>query len=142
MVSRIETLSKIILVTPSCLYSDIDRYLFGRIKKMFTDKCDKQYGYILKILELTDFSNLISDNTENIIFKVNFKAKILKPEIGDIFQGQIEIIIPGGILVNVEPFKVFIPCETDNFSTGKVVNVKITNQKYTDNKFKYIGLLV
>lgn len=162
-------ITKKITLDPSFLNKDIKDNIYKIIEKEFTNKCFKEYGYILKINDIISYSdNIISNTNSKIIFTVVFDADTLNPKIGDKITGKIFYMDKNCILMNVEnKAKVVIPInmmneytyqENDKYYIKHIVDkdnktiVKkynkndeieaiITNLRYINNNFDYIASL-
>jgi DNA-directed RNA polymerase subunit E'/Rpb7 len=140
------------------LDENIEKNILIQIKKDFIGNCFKEYGYILDIEKLIDFSeNCISETNSSIIFKTQFEAKTLKPNVGDIVNGVIDVIGDFGIILLVENLlKIFISgktsfkkyklidqnsCNADGkkYKKGDILTVKIKTIRYLNKKFDCLG---
>lgn len=140
--------------------SHLYRYILGHLKGKNTEK----YGYILDILpNIEILKNEIFSTGTKVRFHVRFGAKILKPEEGNDYEGEVSCVLSEGIFVvfqkdlgQKEEMKVFIPVtELSKFKfdrdipaykdkkkvvkKGSIVRVKITKIK-SESKI-YIGSL-
>ncbi len=117
--------------------------LFRRLKQALIDTCTKD-GYIIDVKKINSIKDNYITSTQPI-FLVSFNVEILKPEIGKIFTDEICMIFPYGILVNIKKcMKVFISHETlltptKKLNKGDIITVKITDVKYSKQKFICIG---
>jgi DNA-directed RNA polymerase subunit E'/Rpb7 len=156
--SRI-TIHEKIAVEPSALNSNIRNHLFNKIVSTFSNKCDKEYGYILKVYDdIRIISNVVSSASSDIFFDVTFPAKVLKPEIGKEYTGKVFMIFQHGILIEVhDRMKILIPADklkdftynkknvfknnTDTIQINSVVTCVIDRMQYEKNNFSCIGNL-
>ncbi len=143
------------------LNNNIYSHLLTKIKEKTNNECTKEYGYILdikKLLRIKD--NYISNVNCDTILLVEFLAETLKPDIGKKFVGEVCMIFPGGIFLNIKgKQKVLIPISTLNKYTydivnknfkkdkkiikeGDVIKVEITGTKYSKQSFSCFGIMI
>jgi len=156
------TLVKNIIVYPSELGSDLESFLVKKIREKYENTITKDEGYIFRVGDgVRILSNHISPGTGyEVVFKVQFNANVLKPEIGDIVEGRIIIVDERGIFVSVEDrMNVLVPVSRLNdfsfdkhkkeftgssgksLKLGNEIKTKIVAIRY-DKKFNCIGELV
>jgi len=151
-----------ILIKPYNLIKELDEILYKKLCDKFINKCSKKNGYVLSInpgIQIED--NTINING-NILFKVIFLAKIYKPKKDQVVSGDIYMIIPEGIIINIiEDIKVFISVanlkgfkynekkqiyerksKNETFlKLSQTVKIVITDVIFENLKFKCIGKL-
>lgn len=145
-----------IFVEARYLNSNLKKHLEKILRKKIENKCTKEHGYITKIGKILSFEN--QRNTQ--IMKVTFTAQISKPESGEIYSGDIQLLLREALVINIENNqKVLVSAEEiKNFTydeerscfyndnseivTGDTVKVKINLVRYSDGKFTYCGTLV
>ena len=160
--TTIVNIEKKITIDSQYLNSNLKNNILNKLKNITKDECSKDYGYYIDVknfLKIKD--NYISSNCENI-FLIEFKAELLKPEAGKIFEGNVCMIFCGGIFLNVlNKLKVLIPISSIlnyefnstkntfiNKKTLKTINkddklkVSITGTKYSKQNFSCFGVLV
>ena len=143
------------------LHKDIYNHILTKIKETTINECTKEYGYILDIKKLIRIKdNYISNVNCDSIFVVEFSAEILKPEIGKNFTGEVCMLFPGGIFLNIKnKQKVLIPISTlknyvydpankifnknkKNIKEGDIIKVTITGTKYSKQNFSCFGVMI
>jgi DNA-directed RNA polymerase subunit E'/Rpb7 len=143
------------------LNSNIYSHILTKIKENTVNECTKEHGYILDIKKLICIKdNYISNVNCDTIFIVEFLAETLKPEIGKRFDGQVCMVFPGGIFLNIKgKQKVLIPISTLNkyiydtvsktlkkdkkiIKEGDTIKVEITGTKYSKKSFSCFGNMV
>jgi len=143
------------------LNKNIYSHILTKIKENTVNECTKENGYILDIKKLIRIKdNYISNVNCDTIFLVEFLAETLKPEIGKRFDGQVCMVFPGGIFLNIKgKQKVLIPISTLNKYTydnvnkilkkdekiikeGDLIKVEITGTKYSKQSFSCFGNMV
>jgi len=159
-------IEKNINVEPKYLDQNIKETILEKIKTQFLGYCDQEYGYIKNIYpEYQLLDNIVSTAGIGITFKVKFKADIIKPNIGDIYEGKVCMVFSQGILTEIiKKMKVLIPikelsCWTYdkaeskfvssqkkgkniiNIKKGDSIDVKITSCKYEKHIFECLGTL-
>lgn len=149
-----------IFLEPEFLTDDIKNNIFNKIKKKFEGYCNYEYGYFVKIIEIINIlDNWVSNVTHNVIFKVKFKAVILRPEKEKILECNVKMIFQHGIFMEINKLKLLIPIgclknyeydkNSGTFISKKktikitdVVKVKIKDVRYENKNFSCIGEIV
>lgn len=157
--SRI-TIDKKICIEPKFLDSKLLSHLYSKIQEQMIGKCDKNYGYILKVYEsINILENIVSSAGAGIFFNVRFDIKVLKPKIGAVYQGIVCMIFQEGLFVEVSnKMKVLIRIDKmdgykysktkqifkkdeHTISKGDKIEVIIEMIKYEKQNFNCIGSL-
>ena len=155
------TLEKRVCIDNDKLNKNIYEHILTKIKESTVNNCTKEHGYILDIKKIINIKdNYISNVNCDTIFLVEFLAETLKPEIGKKFDGQVCMIFPGGIFLNIrDKQKVLIPISTLNKYTydpinknfkhdkkiikeGDTIKVEITGTKYSKQSFSCFGNMI
>lgn len=153
-------MEKKICIEPSLLDENICDHILDKIRNDILEKCDQEYGYIIKIYDkIKILNNKISPDGIGIFFNVKFGVKAIKPEIGCFYKGIVCMIFSQGIFVEVfGKIKVLIPLDKlgsykwdKNNSYYKLNNLiiqkeseielRIDNIKYEKQNFNCIGSL-
>jgi DNA-directed RNA polymerase subunit E'/Rpb7 len=96
-------ITKKIEIEPKYLDTNIEQHIFSKLNKNEIGKCTKKYGYVLSIESIIEYkTNTIPITTPNILFNVTYQAKVLKPEINDIFDAEVIMIYQQGIYLKKE----------------------------------------
>ena len=152
---------KKICVNPEFLTNDFNRYLLNVSKEEIEkESCKRELGYILNFKKLKNIKdNYISSVNTDIIFVVECEIEVLKPEINDIFSGNVCMIYSLGLFLNIKDrMKVLIPVKTlaryeyddvkkiyfnkeKEIKEGDEIKVKITGVKYSKKNFHCFGEL-
>ncbi len=90
--------------------NEICEYLTEFVKNKFEKTCDKQHGYIIKIENVKPISNIISNFSTKVIFKVSFDAYTFYPTKDLNYKLNTTLIFEHGILFLVDTIKILIPC--------------------------------
>lgn len=152
-----------ICLEPEYLDKNIRSHLLNKLVSSFTNECNKEHGYVLKVNRIINIKdNYISSNCEHI-FILNVEIETLKPEIDKELVGTICMIFSGGIFLNVKnKLKVLIPITTlceysfdqpNNYfinksdkekiiKQGDELKVLISGMKYSKQNFSCFGKLV
>lgn len=157
----IKIIERRICLEPRFLDQNIYSHLLKKIKDSIEGECTKEHGHILKINKLVKiYDNMISSANSDIVFTVLFEAETLKPEIGYNLSGNVCMILPSGIFVNIQDkLKVLIPrnelndyiynasntCYNKNdisIKNGDIVTVCISGIRYTKQNFSCFGSLI
>ena len=149
------SITKRITLNPKYLTKKINKHIINQLKKDTKDDCSKQYGHILKIIEIQEI--LDSENTN---FVIKFLAETLKPEKDEILEGKVFKIYKDGIFIDVlDKQKILIPSlnitnhtfnqenniyesQDNTIQENDKVKVKIVAVKYNKGKFSCFGCLV
>lgn len=162
---KLITLERKITLEPEYLDCNFKRHVWDKIVKVCLNTVNKDTGHIVgirKIMKIMD--NKISNVNSEIIFTVKFKADVLKPEAGKIFEGVVHIIFGSGIFVSIQDkFQVLIPeyklrdkytlnivdkifenkeDPSDNIECKQIRSVKIIDLRFTKQNFQCVGELV
>jgi len=125
------------------------------------NECTKEHGYIIEVKRIIRIKdNWISSANSDIVFNVIFEAETLKPEIGLQLQGEVCMIFPNGILLNIQnKLKFLIPLESlkgyvlnrvemcfdkeqKKIQNGDALTVEVVEIKYKENNFMCFGNLI
>jgi DNA-directed RNA polymerase subunit E'/Rpb7 len=155
------TLEKRVCIDNDKLNKNIHEHILTKLKESTINDCTKEHGYILDIKKIINIKdNYISNVNCDTIFLVEFLAQTLKPEIGKKFDGQVCMVFPGGIFLNIkDKQKVLIPISTLNNYTydlinknfknfkkiikeGDTIKVEITGTKYSKQSFSCFGNMI
>ena len=117
---------------PKFFNKDILSNIETEAKKTFLYECSEQYGYIMKINRIVRIKdNKISNTTSNCIFTVILEIEVIKPQIGNIYEGVICASLSYGLLINInEKIKVFVPEVNNTYSVGDKVKIQINGLQY------------
>jgi len=157
----ITTIERRVCIEPQFLDSNIMQHLFDKLKRSVQNECTKEYGYIIKVESIIEISdNWISSANSDIVFNVVFEAETLKPEIGLQLQGNVCMIFPNGILLDIQnKLKFLVPLESlkgyelnsvgmcyekggTKINKGDELTVEVVEIKYKDRSFMCFGNLV
>lgn len=143
---------------PQYLNKDIKTHIVNKIKEK--NECTEEYGFILDIKRIEKITSLpISGVTKFPVFRVEFIALTLIPEIGKEFECMVTGIFEPGIFMECGVIKVLVPHTEIKgytyvnkvFKKGKkeikvndTVKIKIKNLDYSEEEgcFKCIATLV
>lgn len=150
-----------ICLEPNFLNSNIMNHLLEKIKESTINECTKENGYIIdvtRIIEVKD--NWISAANSDIVFNVVFEAITLKPEIGKQLEGEVCMIFPNGVLLDIQnKLKFLIPLSSlegyefnkkrmyyekgnKKIEKGNHLTVEVAEIKYKKQSFMCFGNLV
>ena len=157
--SRI-TVEQKISIEPKFLNSKLNCYIFKKLQEKMVGKCDQNYGYILKVYDnITILGNILSSASCNVFFHIRFDIKILKPKIGNLYEGTVFLVFSEGIFVEVaNKMKILVHVDKMNnykyskkknifkkdlktISKDDVVEIAIDMIKYEKQNFNCIGSL-
>ena len=156
-----KTIQKDIYLQPKFLDKNVLKHIESELGRVMDNNCSKNFGYILEVKEIVHIDeNFITNTDSNIIFKVEFIAKVLKPEKGDILSGTVCMVFDDGIFFDFRnKQKVLIPksnLEENGFmfenslykkdneviEEGSKISAMIIASQYSRKKFSCFGSLV
>lgn len=151
------TLERRFCMESKFLSQNLEKHLYEKIETNITNECTKEHGHFIKLVKINGIKdNYISSNCENI-FIVSFDIENLKPEVGNVYKGDVCMIYSGGMMINIENIlKVFIPVSTlkdyefiqlsNSFSSkkrkiiqGDIITIELSGVKYSKKKFSCFG---
>lgn len=169
---KIIDLSKEVYLKPKFLTNNSNQLksiIEEQVKYQVIDSCTQSHGYVLDFIKLMGIQKgrINEENTGDVIFKVRYKVKTLKPEVGDKIRAKIIALHEFGIVAQIMidgkigPIHIFI--QRDSLPEGyeyfnneyqfksnssktlrleKLINVKIVYYQFQENKLFYLGNLV
>lgn len=154
------TLEKKICIEPKYLNDNLFENIKNILNEKYMDKCDQQYGYIIKIYDsIQILDNIISTTSSGVYFYIKFTVKYVKPELNTEAEGKVCIIFSSGVFVEFNnKIKVLIPKDkmgkyvydknkncfkygNNTISVGDSVGFIIDMIKYEKHNFNCIGSL-
>lgn len=124
-----------IILTPEELTKDFESILLQKVKDEYEGKAVENYG-IIKIVEkiIKIEEERIMDPIPNVLFKIKVVVKSYIPMKDDIIIMKIEKIIPYGIFLQMDSFRVLIPIsnldENVRIDVGKSAIILKENQEF------------
>jgi DNA-directed RNA polymerase subunit E'/Rpb7 len=107
-------ITKNICISPKDITDDINTVLLEKVTNTFLNKCSEDVGFILDISDFSIISNKLSKATSNINFKVRFRSNVFKPEVGDVLEGTVCIILDNGVFVSYgDLLKIYVKMNSD-----------------------------
>lgn len=159
-------LVKNVCLTPELLTGDIMKNVFEKIKENYEKKSFKEDGYIYNIRpKFAILDNFVSpSSTSQIICKVKFLATVIKPKIGDVFEGCVKAVDERAVIITFDNImdiiiasqrmsecvydkskSMFLETQRDgtkkNITIGSCIKAEITAIRF-DKKFNCVGKLV
>lgn len=95
--TTVNTLKTSIVIEPSKIVGDIDLVILSSLRSFVINSCDKTYGYIMDVIEVIEYDNMISNATSSIVFTVIYRALCLKPEQNKIYKAIVSNVTSDGI---------------------------------------------
>jgi DNA-directed RNA polymerase subunit E'/Rpb7 len=165
-------MSKIFIEKRLCIDSyllneNIKEHILDKLKKEYVGKCDKEYGFIVKIYDKIEIlDNIVSPSSHGVFFLLKFCASVYKPEVNKKYKGKVCLVFSNGIFVELfEKIKVLVPQDkmsdykynklenkwkreentqknTQEITIGSNVDVEIKMIKYEKQNFSCIGKLL
>jgi DNA-directed RNA polymerase subunit E'/Rpb7 len=163
IISLYMILKQRLVIGNDCLDENLNRHILTKLREVSENDCSKDHGYVLKVNRLLKIvDNYISNVNSELIFIVEYDADIVKPQIHDIFEDDIFLVLRNGIFFNIKnKFKVLIPPDAltdytfdhDNRSyvhkdntivlrSGMRCRVQITGVRYMNKKFDCFGIIL
>jgi DNA-directed RNA polymerase subunit E'/Rpb7 len=152
-----------ILVEP-VYFNDIVTRVTTNVNSKYLNKCTKNWGHILKILNIDIKDNKIAPSDSMVIFIVECKIQNLKPVAGDTVRGRVTMIKEYGLMVdilNLNKQPIFVAtkdlngytyCQNDGSykreDTGDIIDindeleVRVQNVRYMNCLFNCSGKFV
>jgi DNA-directed RNA polymerase subunit E'/Rpb7 len=152
-----------LVIGNDCLDDSLNKHILAKLREVSENECSKDHGYVLKVNKLLKIvDNYISNVNSELIFIVEYDADVVKPQINDIFEDDIFLILRNGIFFNIKnKFKVLIPpdalsdytFDSDNKSythkdhatvlrSGMRCRVQITGVRYMNRKYDCFGIIL
>jgi DNA-directed RNA polymerase subunit E'/Rpb7 len=150
-----------VCLKPNHLDKNMYQHLLDKIKDKYEMKCNKEYGYIIKVNSIKKIHKTqISAANSDIVCTVDFDCDTLLPDVGLILEGIVCMIIDKGIFINVKDMlKVLITSNslkdyeyeaTSNYYFKKskkiqkndVCKFRITGVMYSKHNFSCLGELI
>lgn len=158
MSTEIVSITKHIKLEPRFFDSNIRTNILNTIVRDCTNKCTKDYGHVLHVVD----NKVKISKVLNNIFIVTFKAEILRLVPGKVLKGNVCMLFKDGIFIDIlERQQILIAKhelkeytfdeirqEYKNIKTGKTIRdgdeltVQITLVKYSNNAYSCCGKLV
>jgi len=156
------TIEKSICLESKFLDKNFKHHLLTKLQQLLFSNCSKDYGHIIKVLNITEIVNHEIDraNCSNI-FTVKFEVEILKPDVGTIMSGNVCMVYKDGIFIEVLKGrqKMLIPklylkdyifdenilCYTKGEKSIKeedFISAKVTACQYNNNTFSCFGYIM
>lgn len=106
-------LVKNIFLPPHFLTKDLKLNILIQLKKQFEEAANKEDGFITNIDPHFSIENnfISTSSSDTAIFRIRFKADVLKPEVGSVYQGRVIVVNELGIILSVssEKMNILIP---------------------------------
>lgn len=131
-----------IAVPSRYLNADLHDHIYNCIKNKFQDKCFEKEGYIISIdRDISVISNSIS--SDNVaVFDVEFKVETFLPEVGQVLDGQVCMVFPGGIFLRSGKMKMIVPVnKLDSYTYDSLNKRYVSKDKSKNNVIQDQDLL-
>ena len=122
-----------ISISPLYLTKNLKENILNKLKEDIANNiCSDENGYIMKIIEIISFEkNIVSRIGYDINFFVKFKCLVLKPAVGQVLNGNVNMILANGIFLKLGGINILIPkSNLKNFEYIK------ESQSFKNNKFE------
>jgi DNA-directed RNA polymerase subunit E'/Rpb7 len=137
MPKNVVIIKRVILQPTQLSSSNLEEKLLTLIAKSKEDHLE-EYGHILKINKLLEYTNSISNDNGAIVFITRILADTLKPKEGDLLEATIDKMNKTGIFLNIEK-KIIIFVVLDSilalgwtWNAGKECYSKVSKGKEKD----------
>ena len=150
-----------LILSPSVLTKNLKNIIKAKLIEKVQGSVTEKYGYLICVISIGEIPNgIILDTTGDILFKITYRAVVMKPFEGEVCDGVVEKIDPYGLHVSVGPIKVFISnsqfppnfeyiANSNFYISGKseklAVNTEIRFRmqgiQFVNNEFKPIGTM-
>jgi len=135
-----------VVLRPDQLNNDLLTHMLNNLELLYKNKCFKDIGFIVDIIEIVKYSEGIiypEQNDGNVQYVVDFKCKISVVIKNTIIIAKVEQTNPMGILLRNYPY--FIIVENKNINNDKFEyispNIKYINGDYI-NKGDYLKVKI
>jgi hypothetical protein len=124
-----------VIVEPQYLDKNIDLYLNKKVKEDFIGKCFKDYGYIIDVIKILNYTSRITSSDSIIVFDLEFEIISLFPEVGKIYK-----TVSFVNAFSFDQFKgsLFNLYETVNNDVKSFIQVFVTNVDKNEEKLSFI----
>lgn len=156
------TFEQPILMSPSCLYKDLQALIKAKLIEKVLGSVSEKYGYIVCVIKVDEPNDgKILDTSGDVLFNVRYRAVVMKPFPGEVIDGVIQDVDKYGVHVEVGPIKVFIShsnfpsdfeynenqncyfskSQNDKLAIDTEVRFRISNVQFAENNFRPIGIM-
>ena len=98
-----------LILSPNILSKNLKNIIKAKLIEKVQGSVTEKYGYLICVISIGEIPNgVILDTTGDILFKITYRAVVMKPFEGEVCDGVVEKIDQYGLHVTVGPFKVFI----------------------------------
>lgn len=119
-----------VIVSPDIMGKDWKTKMNEALGKQFEGKCTKEYGYLIKINEISRLlEQVIMRTGGGIRCLVDVWAETLKPEVGDEIEATIDLITPHGVFCRFRELRMLLPLKNcgsfsirQDFSSSSLVD--------------------
>lgn len=158
--TTVNTLKTSIVIEPSKLIGNIDLVILSSLRSFVNNTCDKMYGYIINVIDVIEYDNMISNATSSTVFTVIYTALCLKPEQNQKYEAIVNNVTADGIfalianksrtlvpILNAIPYKfngvdAYVNQTGDKIKIGDTINVEVKITRYENRNFTCIAGLV
>lgn len=154
--NKIKHMQTRVPMKPSHLGLSPVEYIMTTLKTNREYLTTKSGGHVVEIIKIDNYHNEISNVTENIIWTVDYTARVVLPRVGDVLKVLATILLTSGMLCNFHGIKVWVPEHltgkyrfiSNTFSDGEdqirkddEINVIVTTVRYDKKAFSCIARL-
>lgn len=126
-----------LVLSPNILSKNLKNIIKAKLIEKVQGSVTEKYGYLICVISIGEIPNgVILDTTGDILFKITYRAVVMKPFEGEVCDGVIDKIDEYGLHVTVGPFKVYI--SNSNFPPNFEYNQ--TNNIYTSENSESLKL--
>jgi DNA-directed RNA polymerase subunit E'/Rpb7 len=153
-------LKRKVIISPEYLDDKLMTNIVKILKDNVSNECSEKDGYIISIGKIKKVMDAcITSANSDIVLNVIFDAQNLKPKVGDIFEGNVNMIFDKGIFVFVKSkLKILISFsslegysydssknvffnDSGVINIGDMIKVKISGVRYDKKNFNCFGTL-
>lgn len=123
-----------VIVEPQYLDKNIYLYLDKKVKDDFIGKCFKDYGYIVEVIKILNYKNIITSSDSTIVFDLEFEISSMFPEVGKKYKTVSFINV-----FSFEKFKgsLFNLYEITNNGVQSYVQIFVTNGDQNNDQLSF-----
>lgn len=152
------------IVSPDLMGKQWKAKLFEKMSQDITGKCTQENGYILALLRLDKVvDQTIMRTGGKVRFTVDMEASVLKPNVGEELEAEIDMITPHGLFCRHKMLRMLLPLsncpdfilrqdfsstnlynphQNKSFRKGDTIHVKVENVRFENDLYTCIVSLV
>jgi DNA-directed RNA polymerase II subunit RPB7 len=99
-----------VVVPPHALKYNLHYVIQDRLSRSLRGKCTEENGFIMELKRITAISEGVIDRKNGAVhYDVDFVAKILRPQTGDVLEAVVSRVFKIGVFADLGPLSIFVP---------------------------------